>query len=219
MTPRRPKRSRLPWTEERVRADLEDFLRGRTFWPSRLEFEAAGRKPLRDAIRRLGGPERWATEFKLPLQNLKSGSKRAWTEQRIETELRSVLKGRGTWPPRSELKQKSRFGLANAVAHNGGAGYWASRLGLKPPPRAGLSRPRIWTDERIRAELERFCRSGETWPTEREFIEAGRSALCSAACHYGGARYWAAELGLLRRRRYGPEPDSRPRTTSVARSG
>jgi hypothetical protein len=60
-----PYRERKPgyakrWTEERVRADLEEFLLGRDYWPSRLEFEAAGRKPLRDAVRRLGGPERWA---------------------------------------------------------------------------------------------------------------------------------------------------------------
>jgi hypothetical protein len=79
-----------------VRADLKSFLRGRDRWPSRLEFEAADRKPLRDAIQRLGGPDRWAAEFSLPLQNLKSGSMRAWTEERIEAELRRVLVGRHT---------------------------------------------------------------------------------------------------------------------------
>jgi hypothetical protein len=97
-----------------------------------------------------------------------------------------------------------RFGLANAVAHRGGAGYWARRFGLAPPPRAGLSGRRIWTHERILAELRTFCRDRRTWPTEREFIEAGRSALYSAACHYGGARHWAAELGLVHDRRSGP---------------
>jgi hypothetical protein len=197
------------WTEERVRADLVEFLYERESWPSRVEFEEAGRKPLRDAIGRLGGPERWAAEFGLPLRNLKAGSKLVWTDERIEAELRLVLEGRETWPGARELEQVGSYGLAGAVAHGRGTAYWARRLGFKPPSRAGVPKPRIWTDERIRAELERFCQGRTTWPTEREFREAGESALYSAACHHGGAPHWAAELGLVRTRRYGPAPGSR----------
>jgi hypothetical protein len=198
------------WTEERVRTDLAEFLRGWEYWPSRLEFEAAGRKPLRDAVRRLGGPERWAAEFGLPLQNLKFGSKLAWTDERIEAELRRVLDGRDAWPTRRELERVGRFGLATAVAQGGGTAYWARRFGFEALPRAELARPRLWTDERIRAELADFCRGRTTWPTEREFLEAGKSPLYNAACHYGGTRHWAAQLGLIRTRRYGPAPGSRP---------
>jgi hypothetical protein len=196
------------WTEERVRRDLEEFLRGRDRWPSRLEFEAAGRKPLRDAVRRLGGTEPWAAEFGLPLPNLKFGSRRAWTDERIEAELRKLLDGRQTWPTPSEFERSGAVGVAAAVGHGRGTAYWARFFGLAPPPRVGLSRQRMWTDERIRAELERFCRDRATWPTEREFLEAGQSALYSAACHYHGARYWADDLGLVRRRRHGPAPGS-----------
>ena len=198
------------WTEERVGADLEQFLRRWTHWPSRLEFEAAGRKPLRDAIRRLGGPERWAAEFGLPLQNLKSGSKLAWTEDRIEAELRRIVDGRNLWPAHRELKRMGSFGLAAAVSHHGGTAYWARRLGLEAPPRASIGRPRLWSDERIRAELEEFCRGRTTWPTEREFVAAGKSKLYNGVCDYGGAARWAAELGLVRTGRYGPAPASRP---------
>ena len=176
------------WTEDRVRRDLEEFLVGWDHWPSRLEFEAADRKGLRDAVRRLGGPERWAAEFGLPLENLKFGSKRAWTDERIEAELRKILDGRDTWPTRRELERLGPFGVATAVAQRGGTAYWARRLGLEPPPRAGISRPRIWTDDRIRAELAEFCRGRTTWPTEREFLSAGESALYNAACHYRGTR-------------------------------
>ena len=209
------------WTEERVRADLEEFLEGWTHWPSRLEFEAARRKLLRDAIRRLGGPERWAAEFGLPLQNLKSGSKLAWTHERIEAELRSIIDGRDTWPTGREFERLGSFGLAAAVYHRGGTAYWARRLGLQAPPRAGMGRPRLWSDERIHAELEEFCRGRSTWPTEREFFAAGKSKLYNAACHYGGTGHWAGELGLVRTRRYGPAPGSRPirsnRSQAVAR--
>lgn len=197
------------WTEDRVRRDLEEFLRDRDHWPSRLEFEAAGRTALRDAIRRLGGPERWAAKFGLPLENLKFGSRLAWTDERIEAELRKALDGRDTWPTRRDLERRGVFGLATAIAHRGGTAYWARRLGREPPPRAGISRPRIWTDARIRAELGQFCRGRTTWPTEREFLEAGKSALYNAACRYRGPRYWAAELGLVRARRHGPAPGYR----------
>ena len=197
------------WTEERVRRDLAEFLRGWYRWPSRLEFEAAGRKPLRDAVRRLGGPEPWAAEFGLPLENLKFGSRRAWTDERIEAGLRKLLDGRGTWPSPREFERSGSSGLAAAVVHRRGTVYWARFFGLQPPPRAGLSRRRMWTDERIRAELERFCQGRTVWPTEREFLDAGESTLYNAACHYRGTRHWADELGLVRRRRYGPAPGSR----------
>jgi len=189
------------WTEDRVRAELSEFLRERGCWPTRVEFEAAGRKPLRDAVRRLGGPARWAAEFGLPLQSLRSGSIRAWTQERIEVELRQVLDGRGTWPTLLEFKARGPAGLASAIAHGGGAVYWARRVGVKPPARARVSGPRIWTDERIRAKLREFCAGRTTWPTEREFVEAGEARLYYAACDHGGPGRWAAELGLARGRR------------------
>jgi hypothetical protein len=206
-----PCRERKPgyatrWTEERVRRDLEEFLRGRDRWPSRLEFEAAGRKPLRDALLRLGGPEPWAAEFGLALPNLRFGSRRAWTDERIEAELRTLLDGRQGWPTPREFERSASVGVAAAVVHGRGTAYWARFFGLAPPPRSGLSRQRMWTDERIRAELERFCQGRATWPTEREFLDAGESTLYSAACQYHGARYWADELGLIRKRRHGPAP-------------
>ena len=104
-------------------------MRGGEQWPSRLEFEAADRKALRDAVRRLGGPERWAAEFGLPLQNLKFGSKRAWTDERIEAELRKLLAGRATWPTPREFELSGSFGLAAAVFHRRGTVYWARFFG------------------------------------------------------------------------------------------
>jgi hypothetical protein len=204
------------WTEERVRADLDQFLRSWERWPSRLEFEAAGQQALRDAVRRLGGSARWAAEFGLPLQNLKSGSNLVWTDERIEAELRGVLDGRDAWPTRRELARVGSFGLATAVAQRGGTAYWARRLGFEVPPRAGMGGRRRWTDERIRAELEEFCRDRTTWPTEREFFAAGKSKLYSAACHYGGTPRWAAQLGLVQTRGSGSSPRSRWTTSERA---
>jgi hypothetical protein len=59
-------------------------------------------------------------------------------------------------------------------------------------------RQRQWTNERIRAELMRFCAARKTWPSAREFKRARRTDLYVAASRYGGIGFWAAELGLAR---------------------
>lgn len=189
------------WTDGRVREELSEFVRGRVEWPSRLEFEHAGRKRLRDAVGRLGGPERWAPEFGLPLRDLKSGSKLAWTPERIELELRAFLAGRDAWPARREFEQAGRGALLGAIYRFEGGAYWARRVGVSRTTRATSSGPRIWTDQLIAAELEEFCRGRTTWPTEREFVSSGKRNLYSAASRRGGVDRWASALGLARGRR------------------
>jgi hypothetical protein len=57
---------------------------------------------------------------------------------------------------------------------------------------------RHWTPDRIRRELDMFCAGRGTWPTAREFKDAGRGDLYVAASRYGGVAHWANELGLER---------------------
>lgn len=184
------------WTEERIRAELSMFLRGRTVWPPRTEFEEAGRKPLRDAVGRTGGPRRWAGEFELRIPNERSGSKRVWTEERIERELRRFFRGRSEWPTRSEFKAAGFGSLATVVNVRGGADRWARRLGVRKPRRRGPPTRRRWTDQRIREELEAFCAGRADWPTFREFEAAGRGQLYRVASMRGGVERWKRELGL-----------------------
>jgi hypothetical protein len=68
------------------------------------------------------------------------------------------------------------------------------------------SRPaqRHWTDERIRAELKRFCAGRKAWPSAGDFKAAGHADLYVAASRYGGIGFWAAELGFARPGRAGP---------------
>ena len=89
-----------------------------------------------------------------------------------------------------------------------------SSVWVQAAPRAGIGRPRRWTDERIRAELEEFCQGRTTWPTEREFLAAGKSALYGAARHHSGIPRWTAELGLVRTRRYRTPPGAQPTTSN-----
>jgi hypothetical protein len=184
------------WTEERIRTELGSFLDGHEVWPTRAEFEEAGQKLLRDAVQRSGGPQRWAKEFGLRRVSNKSGSQRIWTEERIDSELRKFLRGRTEWPPRGEFMASDQWPLLTAVHMRGGADYWAKRIGVKRPKRRGPPPRRVWTEERIRAELEEFCAGREHWPRYSEFVAAGYKRLYAAACIRGGIGRWIDQLGL-----------------------
>jgi hypothetical protein len=66
------------------------------------------------------------------------------------------------------------------------------------PGRNGGPAARHWTDELIRAELERFCAARSDWPSATEFKAAGHWDLYVAASRYGGVKFWISELGFPR---------------------
>jgi putative transcriptional regulator len=59
------KGGRRRWTQERIRAALEDFCSGRDAWPSASEFKQAGRFDLYVAASRYGGIGFWTSELGL----------------------------------------------------------------------------------------------------------------------------------------------------------
>lgn len=188
------------WTEDRIRRDLNDYLAGRGAWPSREEFEGDGLTALRNAVNRTGGADRWAAEFGLSRQNRLSGVRRGWTPEAIEAMLRELIGESEMWPTRREFERAGLAGLLTAIYTHEGPDYWARRFKVRRH-RGPSPRPRtIWTDERIRQELEAFCAGATAWPTEQEFVAAGRRALYSAASRAGGIGYWADQLGLPRAR-------------------
>jgi hypothetical protein len=89
--------------------------------------------------------------------------------------------------------------LMRAIANNGGFQRWASEFDL---PRAKPSRPRrpprLWSTERIAAELAAFCQHRDTFPSPREFEDAELSGLHSAIHRHGGPNWWAQQFGLAR---------------------
>jgi Fic family protein len=60
-------------------------------------------------------------------------------------------------------------------------------------------RPRRWSPERIKEELETFCEGRTRWPAVADFKAAGQTALYLAITRYGGVEYWADQVGLQRR--------------------
>jgi hypothetical protein len=103
------------------------------------------------------------------------------------------------WPTRREFDEAGLAGLLSAIYAREGPDYWAKRFNVQRR-RGDSRRPRHWTEERIRQELEQFCASRDVWPTEREFLEAGLGSLYRAASRSGGIPHWADWLGLERRR-------------------
>jgi hypothetical protein len=67
-----------------------------------------------------------------------------------------------------------------------------------------------WHDLRkLEAELRAFTAHRSTFPTRREFDEAGRADLRCAVARYGGVPHWSARLGLqLSARQRSREPYS-----------
>jgi hypothetical protein len=187
------------WTDERIYRDLQSYLKGRSVWPSREEFERDGLTALRNAVNRTGGPDRWGSEFGLPRQNRLSGMRRGWTTELIEAELTELIGDSPMWPTRREFDEAGLAGLLSAIYAREGPDYWAKRLNVQRH-RGDSRRPRHWTRERIRQELEYFCAGRDVWPTEREFLEAGLGSLYRAASRSGGIPHWADLLGLQRRR-------------------
>ena len=60
-------RSREAWTELRIRAGLELYLRRKRRFPTQERFQADGLASLHGAVRRTGGVQRWSAELGLPL--------------------------------------------------------------------------------------------------------------------------------------------------------
>lgn len=119
------------WTEERIREELRDYLAGRQQWPSREEFERDDLKPLRDAINRTGGPDRWAAEFRVPRPNRLTGIRRGWTPEAVESELGRLIGERTQWPLRREFHAAGLAGMLSSIYPHEGPDYWAKRMGVE----------------------------------------------------------------------------------------
>ncbi len=120
---------RRRWSEERIRAELSEFLTGWTTWPTRRQFKEAGRSTLRSALDEQGRSDRWRREYGLPLQP--RGKRRTWPDERLEAELLAFVRGRTVWPSRAEFKQAGLRRLHEAAYVHGGHNYWATRFGLR----------------------------------------------------------------------------------------
>jgi hypothetical protein len=197
----RPPRPDVPWTEQRIRTELAEFLAAdrkdpRRF-PSSKQFATGGHAELYHAARDHGGIRYWADQFGLELWELRELPAEVLCQQ-----ARDLVAKLGYLPGKDELHELGYRELTRAVRRAGGAERFAELHGLELPtggrPAPG---PYRWTDDRVRAELERFVNDRDAvglshlFPSAGAFEHAGASKLCYAIKRRGVA-YWAAELGL-----------------------
>jgi hypothetical protein len=190
------------WTEDAIRRELESFLPAFDAWPPYPWFRATGRRGLWQAIAKRGGPERFAAEYGLAYRPY------AWgiTEAEVRARLRAALRGSNlaAWPPRAWLRQRAGADLVAAVDRFGGPGRWARELGLPLRHRQAHR----WTPETIEIALANLVAGRQTWPSRREFAEAGLEGLYHAITRTDGHAAMAACYGLPlqrpRRRRAAP---------------
>ena len=134
------------WSEERVRAELAEFLPDGDGWPTAADFRRAHRLMLYVALKQFGGRERWAAEFGRTLSFRQRDTTAMWTDARIEEALRSLAgdsidlshqqaDGGGRLP--RSLQRRRAAGVAGGVG--GEAGPLPAAPGARP---ASLDRRR-----------------------------------------------------------------------------
>jgi DNA invertase Pin-like site-specific DNA recombinase len=136
-----PARREMPaWDEARVRAELSLFLRDKTEFPKRREFDRAGRSTLAQKVGVFGGKRRWAREFGLACNDRRGGMPRKWTPQRTRAALAAFLDGRAEWPGSREFEAAGLSGLHSSIYRYEGPGFWAAEFGLDYPPPSSVQR-------------------------------------------------------------------------------
>lgn len=134
------RRQFVSWTDERIHAALQPVLADRTTFPTITEFAAQGQLTLARAITARGGFAHWATEMGLPRSHRRDcGSRRYWTDERIEATLRDLAQDHDAYPLRREFKARRLDGLYATIACAKGHDWWAHHLQLPRPTAARTS--------------------------------------------------------------------------------
>ena len=132
-----------------------------------------------------------------------------WDEDSVRRALTEFLDGWDRWPTCEEFAVGGAKGLREVISRLHGPAWWADEMGLPggDRPSGGVRR---WTDERIHATLAGFFGDRATWPTSREFDEAGLHSLREALRHYGGPARWSRKMGVAWTPRRPPTPRRQP---------
>jgi hypothetical protein len=134
-------------------------------------------------------------------------SYRPWTYPRMKDELAAFMDDRVDWPALADFREAGLMQLYTAISRSGARPALAADLALTIPAEGKrATRPRRWTEARISSDLEAFLRGRRTWPTKREFCEAGRAKLYCAIVASGERDAWAC--------RYRFKPPRGPRRRS-----
>jgi hypothetical protein len=175
---------------ERVHRELQAYLDGREKWPTMREFARDGKSQLRRVLLWFDTPEKWASEFGVRIED-KQRSRRTRSYELLREEMAVFAAGRTDWPAWREFELAGRRRLYDQIMVKQLRPVLAAELGLK------LSvRREPWTDEAIKAALDRFLKRRASWPTGAEFQRAGLGGLHSRLKRRHAQADWAHRYGF-----------------------
>jgi hypothetical protein len=127
----RGRQSTAKWQDADIIAAMRDWWPEGQDFPTRKQFEAAGKGPLMVAMRFNGGMQFWADKLNIRRVTPSAGvTKTHWNEERILSELQAFCAGATSFPRHADFKAANKFALQAAMLRAGGRPYWAERVGL-----------------------------------------------------------------------------------------
>jgi DNA invertase Pin-like site-specific DNA recombinase len=151
----------------------------------------AGTAPAR--LPRIGDKRSNARAFRPRRSGKRAGTRPShrWSNARLERELGEFLRGRTHWPTQAVFYACDRAVLLQQATLQAGEESWAHHFGLPMEQRPAWREP--WTEERIRAGLDRYLADKRVWPTIPQFRADGLYPLRRAVERSGGLARWAPE--------------------------
>jgi hypothetical protein len=120
------------WDDSQIAAAITPLVHELGRWPTKGEFRRAGLSTALAAVYGHGGSELWQQrlgvdrgQFPGPVPD-----RTRWTDEKIDTELRELCRGRSEWPSYAEFHRAGAHALYLAAARHGGTEVWRSRLGF-----------------------------------------------------------------------------------------
>jgi hypothetical protein len=114
-----------------MKEEVAAMTTNRSDWPRSREFEAAGKRPLYEAITRKKLRKRMARELGLSLPPDRRVVRGRWTEPAIRAALDELLRDRDHWPTQSEFHAAGLNSLRVQLHRDGSRDVWARRYGIK----------------------------------------------------------------------------------------
>lgn len=129
---RRPPRRRTPrtatprrWADENIERELRAFVGDRRDFPTRAEFERAGRSDLRAAVRDFGGVAYWAQRVGL---RLRPGQDRApYGAQDAVLDTKAVIAAEGHLPNAKRVRELGYPRLSTYIGRCGGVARFLTK--------------------------------------------------------------------------------------------
>jgi hypothetical protein len=127
-----------PWSYTRMKAEVAHIAGTDKHYPTPTQFRAAGLYGLCETIRRRGLCDQIAADLGLTAPKRRTRRHR-WTPELIRAELDEFLRGRDTWPVRSEFAAAGLGGLLARMYALHTTDFWAAQYGLTVRHPAGAS--------------------------------------------------------------------------------